>query len=112
MVYVGDAKDGITIDELSENTVYFLRAWSIDASGNYSSTCAKAMTSTGGTVPYAPDFTNMVPYEVPAGWVSEGNSVRLVVNRDGSTLIENSVSQPNVAEGTESMLTTPWIKLC
>lgn len=111
VVYVGDAKDGITIDELSENTVYFLRAWSIDASGNYSSTCVKAMTSTGGTVPYAPDFTNMVPYEVPAGWVSEGNSVRLVVNRDGSTLIENSVSQPNVAEGTESMLTTPWIKL-
>ncbi len=111
VVYLGDAKDGITVEELSENTVYFLRAWSIDASGNYSSTNIKAMTSTGGTVPYVPDFTNMVPYEIPAGWISEGNAVRLVKNRDGSSVIENSVTQPNVAEGTESMLTTPWIKL-
>lgn len=111
VVYVGGAKDGITVDGLAENTVYFLRAWSIDGSGNYSSTNAKTMTSTGGTVPYVPDFTDMVPYEIPAGWISEGNAVRLVVNRDGSTLIENSVTNANVAEGTESTLTTPWIRL-
>lgn len=111
VIYVGDAKEDIRIENITENTVYFLRAWSIDGAGNYSSTNTKAMTSTGGSVPYVPDFTNMVPYEIPAGWVSEGNAVRLVVNRDGSTLIENSITNANIAEGTVSMFTTPWIKL-
>lgn len=111
VVYVGEAKDGIEIPDLQENTVYFLRAWSIGAASGYSSTSAKAMTSTGGSVPYTPDFTNMVPYEVPAGWTAEGGTVRLVVNRDGSSVIENSVTQPDVANGTVSTITTPWIKL-
>lgn len=111
VVYSGYTEDNITVEGLKENTVYFLRAWSIDGSGNYSTTTAKAMTSTGGTVPYSPDFTNMVPYEIPAGWTCEGNPVRLVINRDGTWTIENSVSTANASKGTESVLTTPWIKL-
>ena len=111
VVYVGEPKDGIAVSDLEENTAYYLMAWSISADGVYSSTATSAATSTGGTVPYTPDFSNMPQGVVPLGWESENDAFTLAVVRNASTYFTSRITQANASEGVEQSIISPWIQL-
>lgn len=110
VVYRGQAKSGIAVSGLKENTVYHFAAWSVDDGGNVSTESLSASTSTGGSLPYTPPFSMMSPYDPPVGWE---------VTDDGFTLSRGStdtvltcrIASKNAVEGIVNHATTPWIQL-
>lgn len=68
IIYVGEAKDGITVDNLPAGKNAFFAAWSKDAQGQYSSTDLRAATKTAATLPWSPDLSVEPFAETPIGW--------------------------------------------
>jgi len=55
IVYIGASSDNITIDGLTEGTLYNLRAWSVGTDGNYSSLYTTAAAYTVSNLPWQMD---------------------------------------------------------
>lgn len=106
VIYMGEAKDGISISDLKENTVYHLMAWSIDENGNYSTTSVTDNMITAGKVPYLPDFSLMPSYEVPIGWNVIGSDYRTDKN-----VLECRISKKDPTNGVVNAIETPWVYL-
>lgn len=110
VVYVGAATDNIALTGLPENTVQHFEAWSLDDNGNYSTEGALANTATGGTVPYAPDFTKTSPYDTPTGWTASG-SFTLAQVRDGYYYLSSTVTKKDALNGVVNSIVSPWVQL-
>lgn len=104
VIYKGK-ENSVKVSDLTENTLYHFKAWSIDEQENISSTSVTDNISTWGKVPYIPNFVQMPYYEVPFGWGVEGSDFRLENNYELSCKINQN------AAGTTNALTTPWILL-
>lgn len=110
VIYIGEAKDGITIADLAENSPYHFQAWSVDEAFNYSSTFVAASTMTGGHVPYTPDFSKVCKYAAPAGWDTNGDAFELNSDPNNDVALIGRVSAAT-SEGTLCHIATPWIAL-
>lgn len=104
VIYKGK-ENSVKVSDLTENTLYHFKAWSIDEQENISSTSVTDNISTWGKVPYIPNFVQMPYYEIPFGWGVEGSDFRLENNYELSCKIKQN------AAGTTNALTTPWILL-
>ncbi|MDY5656742.1 MAG: fibronectin type III domain-containing protein [Prevotella sp.] len=72
VVYVGEAKEHITISGLDENTIYFFRAWSLGEDGKVSSTYLDDVISTGSQLPFRVDLSQHPAYMPLLGWGTQG----------------------------------------
>lgn len=113
VIYKGEAKDGIVVDGLLDNTVYHFKAWSFNGDDNYSTIGATANDITWGRVPYITDFTKMPFYESPVGWEREGETFRLApdLNDNRVPVLECNIQSADPTNGRENAMTTPWILL-
>lgn len=116
IIYKGNSSD-ITLNNLSENKVYFFRGWSYNAAGLCSSTTQDASAITYGKVPYYQDYSSMPLYSTPVGWENGGalafrtSTIKGVFSTASVYDLECSVTAPNTSTGTLNYLTTQKIKL-
>lgn len=110
VVYAGPAKDGTTVGGLEENTTLHFAAWSVNADGNCSTTNMMVSTTTGGTVPYVPNFGKMSPYGPPPGWDVGDNGKFSLTATGGDTVITCRLQKANI-DGETNSITSPWIQL-
>jgi len=107
IIYNGAENDDIPVNNLKDNTLYYIQAWSYDNEGNYSTTCAPASLLTSGKVPYIPDFSKMLSYSAPTGWNVTGGLFRL--ERD--LHLSCAISRKNSSSGLINSIESPWIYL-
>ena len=107
IIYNGPENDHIVVDKLKENSLYYFQAWSLDNSGNYSTTYAPASLLTSGKVPYIADFSKMQSYSAPIGWTVSGGLFRL--ERDLHLCC--AISKKNASRGLINSIESPWIYL-
>lgn len=116
IVYKGGSKDGIKIENLTDNTIYHLMAWSVDPQNNYSSTSLTSKGLTWGKVPYKANFENMALYDAPFGWDVTGDSFRLSGQTNEclgneSTQLNCNITNGNPTVGKLNAAATQWIQL-
>jgi hypothetical protein len=113
VIYKGKASDAIKVDGLSGNTLYHYAAWSMDDSGNYSSTYINANGITASMEPWTPDFSKMAIYEAPTGWNKNGEwriesdyALSETVKKDASNGSVSWVETPDIylSEGTNRII--------
>ena len=69
VIYVGNAGFEISVS-VTDNKIYHFGAFSKGKTdGKYSSLFAQADTITPAKIPFFENFTNMIPFSVPKGWV-------------------------------------------
>jgi hypothetical protein len=116
IIFKGNPSD-ITLNNLTENKVYFFRAWSYNAAGLCSSTTQDASAITYGKVPYYQDYSSMPLYSTPVGWENGGalafrtSTIKGVFSTASVYDLECSVTSPNTSDGTLNYVTTQKIKL-
>ena len=112
VIYKGSSTDNISISNLTENTIYHFRAWSVDDNNNYSSTNLNTSILTWAKVPYYPPFDKMPKFDMPFGWEREGTAFRLSQSSDKSTFqLECNNTAGDAINGKLNSITTPWILL-
>jgi hypothetical protein len=115
VIYIGHSSD-IILNNLTENKVYFFRAWSYKNNGLYSSTYKDLSAITYAVVPYYEDYKSMPFTYAPVGW-KLGGAQGFRVGFDSRNVfgqkeeLEASVTSPNTTDGTLNLLTTLPIKL-
>ncbi len=104
VVYVGDANDHISLNGIVPGTNYYVRAWSTDGKGHYSSVYADAKASTALKEPYrVTDFT-----DTPAGWTTNGEARwGTEQSDDGTYYFYGQLSQYDETIGNVLTITTP-----
>ena len=113
VVYIGGTSNNIEISALTDNVVYHLQAWSLNGSGNYSSTFLEKSFMTWGKVPYVSDYTVVGLGNIPLDWTQTGNYEFFKQNclwGTGSWLQSNDMQGSPVNPAIVN-LTTQWILL-
>lgn len=123
VVYVGPATTDIKLEGLDSNTIYWLRAWSQDGEGTYSSTYQEISTSTDFAAPYTLDCSEMPHYDrenAPIGWTYEetgegGVCAYQSQNDQHENYTPNGFdwifNKSDSSKGSKAMLTSPHIYL-
>ncbi|GHT88729.1 hypothetical protein FACS189474_4490 [Bacteroidia bacterium] len=109
VIYKGAASGAIPVTDLTPDQFTHFAAWSLDDSGNYSSTVQYANVLPWGVVPYAVNFSQFGRYEAPWGWESSqhNSSDDFQIPRN-----QDNISTPaNATPGSTYTLVTQWIKL-
>ena len=110
VIFVGEpSAEASVINDLDENTFYYLRAWSIDDEGRVSSTYADCNMATGGSLPYALDLSKHVEYQPLIGWEQSGGFEKDLNQATGDMSVR-CLYDPN-GEGVVNWLSSPWIQL-
>ncbi len=111
IIHVGDDSQTLELNDLQLNTIYYFRAWTIDANGVCSTTCLDDAMSTGSNEPFAPDYTNTPHYAAPIGWESNGEFTLYSDGRDEARYLHCNIRTGNATEGVVNSIATPWIQM-
>lgn len=84
VIYVGPAGTEITFSDVTDNKIYHFGAFSKGTDGKYSTVFAQADTISPAKMPFFEDFSNMIPFSMPVGWV--GTDPDFTVNRNPRNL--------------------------
>lgn len=109
IVYVGPATESIVLDNLDQDGLYYLRAWSMDANGRLSSTYVDANFATGSNVPFTLDLSRHVEYNELIGWPQSGGFTK-DLNQATEVASVTCAYQPS-GEGAINWLMTPYVQL-
>lgn len=101
VVYIGPSTDAIKVEGLQPGTRYFVKAWTTDGNGNYSTEGVEQGFVTAFDMPYTADFEDYPYFQIPMGW-----------NCQGEWTIDNSWTMKCTGkEGEEMWMETPYIYL-
>lgn len=115
IVFKGKANGSYTIKGLKANSLYHLRAWTIGANGNYSSTAVTTSSATAATAPWQANLSRYPMQTQPAGWRFDSSNWIVAKNTswgadDTTPYIENTAITPT-GEAIDSWIETPDIYL-
>ena len=99
IIYVGKSTTQFEIPDLEPGTSYYLRAYSCNDNGEYSTTYTDVATGTCIIIPYQADFSKAAVYNLPGGWTKEST------NPD----ITFEVNSPQTSVSTEDPLLLCYI---
>lgn len=107
--YRGAANSNIICEDLEENKLYFFKAWSVDANGNYSSTSIQTGSITAGNVTWTDKLDTQSPYDPAIGWNQSGEWV--CQNKENGNYLSANNFTGSPVDGSETWIETPWIVL-
>ena len=114
VIYMGGTSENIVLEGLTDNVIYHLQAWSVNSSGDYSSTYLMNSFLTLGKVPYSTDYTRERLSQPPFGWSVDGVSSMIKQNSTwgtGSWLMQSPALVGSEVAPAIMTLTSPWIQL-
>ena len=104
VVYIGNTtNEAFELTGLETGKAYFLRAWSTDGKGGYSSEYLNANTVTAAELPWELDMSTVPVNGMPIGWTGHNHDKWFLNSRDG--YFYNTVS---TAAESESEINVAW----
>ena len=83
VIYVGSDVENFELTDLESGKPYFLRAWSSDGQGGYSSEYVETNVVTAADVPWTFDLDTAPTGDVPIGWIEHEDDVWSMNQRSG-----------------------------
>jgi hypothetical protein len=102
VIYIGNTTD-MTLNDLTAGQAYFLRAWSTDGQGGYSSEYQDANAVTAAELPWEFDLTTAPIGETPIGWTEHEDDVWSMNERAGYFY-----NQMNMAAESAENINVAW----
>ncbi len=109
VAYVGKAKDGITVADLTPGKLYHFSVWSRNAAGDYSSLTVEKAAVTATTLPWKLNLSDYTLYSAPEGWDAAGNWA-IEEDADGNRQITGRIDNVDT-KGNVAYLETPDLYL-
>lgn len=103
VVFVGVPDGNIRLEGLEPGHQYFIKAWSTDGNGNYSSEAIERCVYAASDLPWTTNFENTMLMDHPLGWTSNGGS--WMINRDRN--VEGTIDTADPENGTVAWVETP-----
>ncbi len=113
IVYIGSTTDAaVELSELTASTPYFLRAWSTDGNGGYSSEYLDVNTVTASDLPWQLEINeNLVVGDDYLGWTSLKSEDAIWTDYASEGYIYSQISYADETTGTETWYESPYIYL-
>ncbi len=113
VVYIGSTTDAaIELAELTANTPYFLRAWSTDDNGGYSSEYLDVNTVTAADLPWQLEINeDLVVGDDYLGWTSLPSEDAIWTDYSSAGYIYSQINYADETTGAETWYESPYIYL-